>query len=267
MKRIYSKRLLYILLIIVIGSYLFWGPFFPWNPVKTGFEKIESSGAVVYFKDFGGQITESRIEELILETEVLHDLKFRKRFKIIVTGTDDNMKRYLPWLKGSGYSVKLGFVNVIYIGPTGRNSPFGIEVFIKHEMSHLLIHQNVSSARNNYIILEQGWLAEGIATYFGGPCYFEKKEFGVLWKDQGMAYDNLYKENPLKMDKNLIRLKYTYYRFFIEFLVESYGLNKLQTYLKKYILDPGNYENFFPEVYLENMSEILSGYSSYMEEK
>ena len=64
------------------------------------------------------------------------------------------MKRFLPWMRGSGYSVKLGSVNVIYIGANARNSQHGIGVFLKHEISHLLIHQNTSSGGNNLEILK-----------------------------------------------------------------------------------------------------------------
>jgi hypothetical protein len=174
------------------------------------------------------------------------------------------MKRYLPWLKGSGYSVKLSSLNLIYIGANARNSQHGIGVFLKHEISHILIHQNTSSKGNNAEILEQGWLAEGAATYFGGPHYFDKYEFIKLWKSNGLTFDSLYTENPHDMDRSIIRLKYTYYRFFIEFLVETYGIGKFQSYLKSYINNPKAYQMIFPEVYNEELNQILSSFSTYM---
>lgn len=176
------KIILFLIAILLILSYLFWGPLFPWNPIKIGYEKIESSKATAYITDYNGEEVVYKLDEIIQEEEKFHDLKFKEKFKIIILGKESNMKRYLPWMSGSGYSVKLGSMNVIYIGANARNSPFGIGVFLKHEISHLLIHQNTSSHDKNMEIVTQGWLAEGVATYFGGPQYYNKDEFLELWR-------------------------------------------------------------------------------------
>ncbi|MCD4735986.1 MAG: hypothetical protein K8R53_08085, partial [Bacteroidales bacterium] len=164
-----NKKYFILIFILLVVLYLFWGPLFPWSPLKLGFKKIESSKATVYITDFNDESVVCNLDEILQEEEKFHGLKFRERFKIIILGKESNMKRYLPWLKGSGYSVKLGFLNVIYIGAIARNSQYGIEIFLKHEISHLLIHQNTSSSADNMEIVKQGWLAEGVATHFGGP--------------------------------------------------------------------------------------------------
>jgi hypothetical protein len=244
--------------------YLFWGPLFPWNPLKPGFKKFESSSVTVYITEFNGEDIVFKIDEILREEEDFHGIGFKKKFKIIILGKESNMKRFLPWLRGSGYSVKLGSVNLIYIGANARNSQYGIGVFLKHEISHLLIHQNTPSRGDNMEIQKQGWLSEGVATYFGGPHYYDKDEFIELWTQLGLTFDSLYEENPLKMDRSIFHLKYTYYRFFIEFLIETYGLEKLQAYLKSYLINPKNYKIIFPEVYNEELKEILQDYNDFM---
>lgn len=260
-----KKKYFFLIFFLLVLLYLFWGPLFPWSPLKLGFKKIISSKAALYITDFEGENVVYNLDEILQEEEKFHGLKFMEDFKIIVLGKESNMKRYLPWLKGSGYSVKLGFVNVIYIGAIARNSPYGIEVFLNHEISHLLIHQNTPSSSDNMVMLKQAWLTEGIATYFGGPHYFERNEFVELWKGHGLTFNNLYMENPHNMDRSIIRLKYTYYRFFIEFLIETYGLEKLQIYLKSYINNPKNYEIIFPEIYNEKLDDILWKFNAYMD--
>ncbi|MFC2115480.1 peptidase MA family metallohydrolase [Bacteroidota bacterium] len=258
------KKLLFLAFFLPVVLYLFWGPLFPWNPLKFGFKKIASSKANVYITDFNGESVVYKLNELIQEEEEFHALKFKEKFRIIILGKESNMKRYLPWMKGSGYSVKLGFINVIYIGANARNSQYGMDVFLKHEISHLLIHQNTSSSGNNFEILKQGWLTEGVATYFGGPYYYEKNEFIKLWMENKLTFDNLYEENPLEMDGSIFKLKYTYYRFFIEFLINTYGLEKFHSYLKRYIYTPQNYKIIFTEVYEEDLNEILKNFNYYM---
>ncbi len=264
MKCIFRKRYILFIAILILILYLFRGPLFPWNPIKSGFKRIASSKATLYVKDYDGVSSVYSIDKLIQEEEKFHDLNFKKKFKIIIPGGETGMKRFLPWLKGSTYSVKLGSVNVIYIGPTGRNSPYGIDVFLKHEISHLLIHQHVSSSKKNFEILKQGWLAEGIATFYGGPHYYEKDEFIKLWLEKGMGFDSLYEADPHEMDKDIIRLKYTYYRFFTEFLINTFGLEQLQYYLKSYITNPENYKALFSEVFNEDIYAILVKFNKYM---
>ena len=259
-----KKRYIFIFIFLLIILYLLWGPLFPWSPVKIGFKTIESSHATIYIQDFNGENVVYKLDEIIAEAEKFHGIKFKEKFKIIILDKESNMKRYLPWMKGTGFSVKLGFANVIYLGSIARNSPNGIEVYLKHEISHLLIHQNTSSAENNFEILNQGWFAEGTATYYGGPYYYFKNEFLELWIANKLGFDKLYEKNPHKMDVRMNTLYYTYYRFFIEFLIESYGIEKYQIYLKKYISYPKKYKILFNEVYKNDLIEILKKFNTYM---
>ena len=257
-----KKRYLLLLAFLIIIIYLFWGPLFPWNPVKSGYKKINSSKATIYISDLSERDSVVyHIDEIILEEEKFHDLKYVDNFKIIILNKESNMKRYLPWLKGSGYSVSLSLANVIYIGPTARNSPSGIEPYLKHELSHLLIGQN-TTFKKGLKILEQGWFGEGIAEYFSGHSFYSKEEFLQLCRINNLPLSSLYEKNPHKMAPEELLLKYSYYRFFIEFIIENYGIKKLQEYLKKYINNPEDYKQLFVEVYSMDLDEILKNYNT-----
>ena len=247
----------------VLIVYLFWGPLFPWSPIKPGYKRMEASWARVYMADSETDSSVYRLDEILKEEEAFHGLKFNEKFRIVILGKESNMKRYLPWLNGSGYSIKLGMVNVIYIGPNARTSPYGMEPYLKHEISHLLIHQNASSAKSNFQIQHQGWLTEGVATYFGGPHFYDRHELFELWTENGLAFDDLYCENPLEMGGRF-KMKYTYYRFFIDYLISTYGLEQFQSYLRMYIRDPKKYQSIFMDVYGKDLSDILSGFKTYM---
>ncbi len=218
----------------------------------------------MYITERNGDSTVYGIDRIIQEAEEFHDLKFKKKFTVVILGKKSNMKRFLPWLRGTGYSVKLGYANLIYIGANARTSLYGIRVFLKHEISHLLLHQNMVSGMDNLKVRDQGWLSEGVATYFGGPHNYEKSEFVECWKRNNLTFDSLYEENPLKMGRSTIGLKYTYYRFFVQFLIDTYGLEKLQFYLKEYTRDALNYKILFSKVYGEDLDEILKKFDSYM---
>jgi len=260
--KIKKRYLVSLLLLVIIVSYLFWGPLFPWNPIKIRYKKINTSKATLYIKN----ITEKdsvvfNIDRILQEEENFHGLKYVDDFKIIILDKNSNMKRYLPWLKGSGYSVSLSIVDLIYIGPTARKHPDGIERYLRHELSHLLIAQN-TTFNKALEIHEQGWFAEGIAEYFSGHSFYNKEEFIILYRRNHLNFASLFEKNPLKMSINELKLRYTYYRFFIEYLVDNFGIKKLQEYLKKYIKNPQVYKELFIEVYSNDLEMILARFSS-----
>ena len=69
------------------------------------------------------------------------------------------------------------------------------------------------------------------------------------------------------MGRRTFGLKYTYYRFFVQFLIDTYGLEKFQLYLKEYTRAPLNYKLLFSKVYDEDLDKILKKFDSYMNQK
>ncbi len=263
MKR-YSKRYWLAAAGIIILFYLFWGPLFPWSPLKIGYTKITTPKADLYISDFtDADSIVYRIGEIIEEEEKFHNLKFADDFRIIVLNKNSNLKRYLPWLEGSGYSVSLSFADLIYIGPNARRSLVGIEPFLKHELSHLLIDQN-TSFENALLIHEQGWLAEGIAEYYSGHSFFTKDEFLKLSETHNYELMNLNVKNPLDMSLLEMKLNYTHYKFFVEFLINNYGIQKFQNYLQSYLDNPQNYKLLFTEIYGTRLDNLLEEHYSFL---
>ena len=83
----------------------------------------------------------------------------------------------------------------------------------------------------------------------------------------GLAFDSLHEQNPLKMDKSMFALQYTYYRFFVQFLIDEYGQEKFQAYLKEYLRAPLDYKQLFPKVFGNDLDVILEKFDSYMRQE
>ena len=267
MKKIKKVRKRNLLGLVLLGGalfYLFWGPLFPWSPYKPGYIKIEAKKGNVYITDPEERDSVVfKVDEIVQLAEEFHDLEFRSNFRIMVLPIDADMKRYLPWLKGSGYSVSLSMADLIYIGPTARKSAWGIGTYIKHELSHMLIDQNTTT-ENALIIHEQGWLAEGIAEYFSGHRFYTREEMreGVL--DGNIEFNGVLEKNPLNMSMYELKIRYSYYAYFIEFVVDKYGKNKFQQYLKTYIADPESYKKSIDDVYSSGLDVLLAEYRAYI---
>lgn len=253
----------FFLLLLII--YLFWGPLFPWSPIKPGYEHFTSSKISLSIKERTEEDSVVlRMDQVIKDEEAFHGLKFKSRVRIIVTGKNSNIRRFTPWIPGKGYSISLSALNLVYIGPTSRKSTFGIEPYIKHELSHMLIGQNTDGLDKKMEMLRQSWLVEGLAIYFGGPRFYSKDEVRAMFRMHGMEFSSLHEANIKEVPMEVQRLYYSYYGYFTEFLIRSYGLDKLQQYLKAYIEDPFAYEKLFLDVYGSNKKDIFLAFTDYM---
>lgn len=260
----FKKKITYIVTIISMGLlfYLFWGPLFAWSPIKPGFQKIPSSKANIYIQNMtSSDSIVFHIDTILDEEETFHKLSYQKKCTIIIVDPTTSMKRFAPWLRGSGYSVSLSMLNLIYIGPTARRSSFGIKTYLKHELSHMLMDQN-TSFRKALKMHEQGWLLEGIAQYFSGHHFYSPWEFVEICKSRQISFGSLREQNPLEMSFPNLKLNYTYYQLFIDYLVNQYGLAALQDYIKLYIEAPESYREMFGTVYGSELDSILDAFKS-----
>jgi len=252
-----KKRHIAVFCLVLIICYLFWGPLFPWSPVTPGFIKTASEKAAVYIqKPAAHDSIALRIDCILLQEEQFHGLTYTNKIKILILNRQSSMKRYLPWMRGSGYSVSLSLADLVYIGPNAQRSEQGIEPYLKHELSHMLIGQN-TTFKKAMKIHNQGWLAEGTAEYFSGHTFYTNEEFADLCAGSSIDFTSLQRRNPLKMPVRDLRLQYTFYRLFIEYLIDRYGLETFQRFLKWYIQDPDAYEKLFAGIYGIDMHIML----------
>ncbi len=63
----YKKKYFLLIILLPVLLYLFWGPLFPWSPLKPGFNKIEYSKATVYITDFEGENIVYNLDQILQE--------------------------------------------------------------------------------------------------------------------------------------------------------------------------------------------------------
>ena len=260
------KKFILFSFLFVLLVYLFYGPLFPWSPVKIGFKAYK----VDHLKVFVHKVMEQKVsgidfDEILNHIEETHGLEFQKSIRIVVLDENSSMKRFVPWLKGSGFSVQLGYLNLVYIGSIGVQSPYGIEVYIKHELSHLIISHNTSPKRKLFEMQRQGWLSEGLAGYYGGPVFHSKQEFLELCNLYNDEIIDLPLRNPLQIPKEQHTFYYSYYRLFVSYLVEFYGPDKIKDYLAQYIEEPQDYQAYFATVYDSSEKELMQRFKQYLQ--
>ncbi len=257
----YLKKLKKIRIVLALGvtMYLFWGPLFPWNPIKIGYTKISFPKATVYVKNY----TENdsivyHLQDIIDMEETFHGLEYRDHFKVVILGKESNNKRYLPWMNGSGFSVSLSPMSLIYIGSKARKSD--MESYIKHEMSHMLIDQN-TTFQKAMTIHKQPWFVEGIAEYISDHGFYTKNDLVNMHNRGAVVWPKIEEKTPQSMSWQELQIKYSYYKYFIKYLVEQYGLEKLQTFVSMYVAEPIDYNELFDKIYEIDLDEAIKMYN------
>ncbi len=236
-------------------AYLFlFGRFLPFSPLIPGFEKQESDKAIVYYHKTDAANEFAAIDKIIEEVEKFHGLKLKKKVKIFLTASEREHKHY------SGTTAR--FVTHppegrIFISNRAkneyRNRQIRFDTYIKHELSHTLLYQNMSLIRS---LSYPAWFMEGMAMYSarqvgtdGYYSYEQTKEtiangifvvpadWGTIISGKGETVRNCPHENKYWFI-------YSEFALLVNNMAVKYGEDKLMDFLKSSLTEKDFYELF-----------------------
>jgi hypothetical protein len=238
----YKKKLIVgavLLVTVTIYSFLR-GRLFPFSPVIIGFEQKELNRAIIYYHPGTDIFQLSIIDNLINEVEEFHQLKFKKKVKIFIYNSDKDYTRH------TGHKTRFVTISgsIFVSGKAKKESENGkihLDVYLRHELSHSLLFQNMSLYRSQYY---PGWLLEGTATYsanqMGVDGYFTKEETLNKIKDGYFLHPDDWSTSLLKPQSKNVKnfpLPNKYWFIYSEFaclvddLIQNYGKDKFLQYL------------------------------------
>ncbi len=255
-KKILSGTVL--LLIAVIIYFFLWGRLFPFSPIIIGFEQKEFNKAIIYYRegtDISGLII---IDSLINQVEDFHQLNFKKRVKIFIFNSDKDYTRH------TGHKTRFVtfpiYGRIFVSGKARKESEEGkihLDVYLKHELSHSLLFQNMSLYHSCYYPC---WLLEGIAVYsanqIGVDGYFTKKEtfdkirngyflnpddWGTLLKAKKESVKNF----PLP---NKYWFIYSEFACLVDNIIQNYGKDKFLQYMTE-LLEEADDKKAFQRIF------------------
>ncbi|MCX6238730.1 MAG: hypothetical protein NTY07_14395 [Bacteroidia bacterium] len=202
-----------LIVLIVFFVYLFlFGRLFPFSPLIIGFEKKEYRNAIIYYHKTDSVHEFSSIDTIIETVEKFHRLKFKKKVQIFLTASDKEYKRFTGTTARFVTQPLEGRIFVSYRAKTEyRNKKIQFDTYIKHELSHSVLYQNMSLIRS---LSYPAWFMEGIAMYSAkqvgtdgyysydqtkekiGEGYFvEPNDWGTIISSKGESVINCKLEN------------------------------------------------------------------------
>jgi hypothetical protein len=264
------------LLIITAISYMsLWGRLVPYSPLVVGFERKTFEQATIYYHH--GQILPEAIDsvcEFMSDLESLHALTYQRKVDVLFCSSEDEEKRF------GGTTVR-----AITYAPYGRiliseklrrescagDKPFAD--FLKHELTHSLIDQNISVYR--LLRFFPSWLNEGLAVcsanQFGRGGYCSREEVIVLLR-QGHFYKPEWFAGPLRRTpeeakafpvEDRMYFAYSEYGMIVDDLIRTYGRERFQKYLHA-LLRTGSHDEVFQQSFGLPFDQYLEAFRARM---
>jgi len=231
------------IVILAIAAVFLYGPLFPWSPLKPGYTRFKLHRADVFYPT-GTALDDSyqHVDSLIEEAETFHRLKMPDRITVIAPRTWTNFHWQAPWEKGPVGAITLQTGTVIFITPKIAEKQFETGEFLKHELSHAILNQNMTLWRGHKMN-QQPWLYEGLAVDFGRQrSYLPEKEFISRAQTEPLA--------PAFNGGNPdMRFNYVAWRYFLEYIIRTQGRDKFQDYLLRVMQEPDSAKSLFPEYF------------------
>lgn len=250
----------------VLTYELLWGKLFPFSPVFIGFTKYELPHSSIYVQNGGDASDLTRMDTLIPIVEDFHELKFSYKPKIFIFRDSISFIRHS--LSKARFCVYPN--GRLFISPWAikedKEGKISLEIYVRHELSHSLIDQNaglISALRYPQ------WLIEGIAVYSTnqmGTSFYPSKEETYRYIYQGNFLQPLdfktKNEDKTKLNVEYrITFMYSEFACIVDYLIETYGKEKLLIFMKRLIKDSDN-NKVFKEVYNIEFSQMILNFNN-----
>lgn len=156
-----------------------YGPLLPWSPLRPGYAALHSRRVSIVYPT-GTSLPEAlrNPDALVEEAETFHRLAAARPITVVLLPDWPAAYRVLPRLARRGIgAITLATGRTIYLMPTISERGLDPVEFVRHELSHAVIHQN-QTVFGAMKIVEVPWLAEGLAVWFGNQrAYITDEEF------------------------------------------------------------------------------------------
>lgn len=239
-----------------------WGPLFPWSPWKPGYDALHLERADVYVPTGTTPVAAYLlIDEYIAGAEKALQLPAPKRMTVVLTPDWSHFRRLMPHMRSTGIgAVTLATGTVIYVTPKLDERKFDHGEFLRHEICHAVIHQNQGLV-DSYRMGGVQWLSEGLAVWYGDQkSYVTKEEMLVrARKEELLPVIDAAERKPGSLD---IRFGYQVWRYFCEFLMEHYGREMFQRFLRGTMEDPRGWRSGFQTAFGSPLEEAVKIYQA-----
>lgn len=255
--------------ILILFSYeLLWGKLFPFSPVMIGFTKYELPHSCIYIQNGGDVSNLTRIDTLIPIVEDYHELNFLYKPEIFVFR--DSISFIQKSLSKARFCVYPN--GRLFISPWSlkedNEGKISLEIYLRHELSHSLLDQHAGLVKAYYY---PQWLMEGIAVYSSnqmGTSFYPSKSETYQYIYQGnflpaLDFKTKYEDKTKLNVKYRITFMYSEFACIVDYLIETYGREKLLAFMKNLLENSDNNE-VFKDVYNIEFEKVVLDFKKHV---
>lgn len=206
-------------------------------------------------------------DALLEEAEQFHRLRAGSAITVFVCPDWPTAYRVLPRLakKGIG-AITLATGTAIYILPRVAERGLDPVEFVRHELSHAVLHQN-QNLQQAVRLADVQWLAEGIAVWFGRQqAYLTEEEFRRIAPTRDLA---AYIDPSLRQrlaDPFDIRFGYVCWRRFNEFL-SAPEPDRYWGFVHAAIHSPREWRSLFAQHFQRSFEDAISAFAQQVKQE
>lgn len=248
-----------IMIVLFVIYHVLFGRLFPWSPLQFGFKQVHFSNVVVILpKDTSLPKELENIDNFLTETEQFHQLQFQKPVKVILPETHSQYTRFSS-VRALACALQSG--TVVFLSPDIPKEKRNRVDLLKHELSHVLLFQHTGTLKSFKL---PDWFQEGIAIYYGNPRdNFVGKAFTKAAIDDGYFFNILNAEAEIQKIplEHRYRFLQSEYRCFMEYLIETFGIDTVREYMKALLKAPEEEFPLFRQIFDVELQEVLDTFS------
>ncbi len=253
-------------LLLAVTALAMWslgyGPLLPWSPVRPGYNELRGKRVCIVYPENASLPDALRNPDALLdEAERFHRLSAPDYVTAVLLPDWPTAHRVLPRLARRGIgAITLATGRTIYVLPTIAERQLDPVEFVRHELSHAVLHQNQTLLDATRIV-EVQWLAEGIAVWFGNQrAYVSEVEFlnRVRTQDLEAYVDPALRERlgkPFDM-----RFGYVCWRHFNEYLA-ALDEERYWRFVHAVVKQPRAWRALFQEHFQQSLQQAVNAFA------
>jgi hypothetical protein len=239
---------------ILLVSWAFaYGPLFAWSPVHPGYDSEQLRRATIIFP--AGTQPDSKLRDVdtyIADAETGLGLSMRHPVTVVLCRNWDDFHRFAPT---TGRVGGLTIQSAVYITPRIAEKNLDLAEYLRHEITHALVHQNTPIWRLR-ALQKRSWLFEGVPVWVGRQQSYDTPEQFLA---KARTLDLVPVIDTVKPSPDM-RFNYVAWKNFIDHLDRTRGRPAFLRFFHGWLAEPAAERQTFQDVYQTTLPDAIRRY-------
>jgi hypothetical protein len=240
---------------LVVAWAFAYGPLFAWSPVRPGYDSQTLQRATIVYPAGTQPDPKLRaVDTYIGEAETDLGLPMLRPITVVLCRNWDDFHRFAPTIGRVG---GLTIQSAVYITPRIAEKNLDLTEYLRHEVTHALVHQNTPIWRLRSL-QKRPWLFEGVPVWVGRQQSYDTPEQFLA---KARTLDLVPVVDTAKPSPDM-RFNYVAWMNFIDYLDRTRGRPAFIRFFHAWLADPASEQRDFQTVYQTTLPAAIRSYQA-----